>query len=184
MIIPEQPSENILVLRQFWSADTCAAAIRRSEQIGYSMATVQTERGPRRMDFLRNNDRVMLDDPLLAARIWDEMRSYAPAVIGKSKAVGPNERFRFYRYQPGQVFRRHRDQSFIRSSQEASYYTLLIYLNDDFEGGATTFGNLSVVPQCGMALIFLHQLEHEGTAVTKGVKYVLRTDIMYLPGDA
>jgi hypothetical protein len=30
-----------------------------------------------------------------------------------------------------------------------------------------------------MALIFLHSLYHEGSEVTQGVKYVLRTDIMY-----
>jgi len=30
-----------------------------------------------------------------------------------------------------------------------------------------------------MALWFLHALPHEGATVSKGVKYVLRTDIMY-----
>ena len=30
-----------------------------------------------------------------------------------------------------------------------------------------------------MALIFLHSLYHEGNEVTQGVKYVLRSDVMY-----
>jgi hypothetical protein len=32
-----------------------------------------------------------------------------------------------------------------------------------------------------MALIFEHQLLHEGAAVTQGRKYVLRSDVMYNP---
>jgi hypothetical protein len=36
-----------------------------------------------------------------------------------------------------------------------------------------------VRPKQGMALLFLHDLYHEGSEVTQGVKYVLRSDIMY-----
>jgi len=55
----------------------------------------------------------------------------------------------------------------------------MIYLNEDYEGGQTRFSNISIEPKTGTALIFLHSLEHEGSAVTSGVKYVLRSDIMY-----
>jgi hypothetical protein len=36
-----------------------------------------------------------------------------------------------------------------------------------------------VVPRIGSALIFHHYLEHEGSEVVEGTKYVLRTDIIY-----
>jgi hypothetical protein len=55
----------------------------------------------------------------------------------------------------------------------------MIYLNDNFNGGATTFNDLVVLPKKGMALVFYHYFEHEGAEVTEGTKYVLRTDIMY-----
>ena len=55
----------------------------------------------------------------------------------------------------------------------------MIYLNDDFEGGETSFDTISIKGEKGMMLIFLHSLSHEGKEVTKGIKYVLRTDIMY-----
>ena len=55
----------------------------------------------------------------------------------------------------------------------------MIYLHDNFEGGETTFKGISIRPKQGMALLFLHNLYHEGSEVTKGVKYVLRTDVMY-----
>jgi 2OG-Fe(II) oxygenase superfamily len=71
-----------------------------------------------------------------------------------------------------------------------SYLTFLIYLNHDFEGGETKFylpHHLArgVVPKAGSILIFpqgnLASLIHEGAAVTKGVKYVIRTDVLYRP---
>jgi 2OG-Fe(II) oxygenase superfamily len=71
-----------------------------------------------------------------------------------------------------------------------SYLTFLIYLNHDFEGGETKFylpHHLArgVVPRAGSILIFpqgnLASLIHEGAAVTKGVKYVIRTDVLYRP---
>ena len=52
-------------------------------------------------------------------------------------------------------------------------------LNDGFEGGDTQFQWESVKPQRGMALVFPHRLSHQGSAVSSGVKYVLRTDVMY-----
>jgi prolyl 4-hydroxylase len=40
-----------------------------------------------------------------------------------------------------------------------------------------------VTPEAGLALIFDHDLLHEGAAVLEGQKYVLRSDVMYgLPG--
>jgi len=47
------------------------------------------------------------------------------------------------------------------------------------EGGATNFKDISIKPETGMALIFKHELLHEGAKVTAGLKYVLRSDVMY-----
>jgi len=75
-----------------------------------------------------------------------------------------------------------------------SRYTFLIYLNENFEGGGTTFyvpgaevGHLearAVSPRMGCALLFPHggsqgSLVHEGSAPSEGVKYVIRTDVLY-----
>jgi len=88
--------------------------------------------------------------------------------------------FRIYKYSSGQRFKMHRDGSYIRNENEKSFYTFLIYLNDDFEGGETEFENLfTVAPKKGSALVFYHPLRHEGKTLISGLKYVLRTDIMY-----
>jgi len=172
-------TNNIFTIDNFWSQQECDEFISKSEAIGYEPATIETEKGQKLIESVRNNNRVIYTDPILAHDLWQHIASFAPKQIGNSKAVGLNELFRFYRYEAGQEFKRHRDQSYIRSEIEASYYTFMIYLNDNYEGGETTFNNLTIQPKQGTALIFLHDLEHEGSSVKKGIKYVLRTDIMF-----
>jgi prolyl 4-hydroxylase len=174
-----QLRKNIYLIDNFWSPERCEDFIRKTETIGYEPATIETENGPRLVDFIRNNNRVIYKDFPLAQDLWLELKPYAPLEIGDSIAIGLNELFRFYKYQPGQQFKKHRDQSYIRNNEEASYFTFMIYLNNDFKGGATTFDDLVITPKKGSALIFYHSLEHEGSEVLEGVKYVLRTDIMF-----
>jgi hypothetical protein len=97
------------------------------------------------------------------------------------RVVGINERFRCYRYTPGQRFALHADGTFARSREERSLLTFLIYLNQGMSGGETAFPEQGqcIVPQTGMALLFQHPILHEGCAVREGKKYVLRTDVMY-----
>lgn len=170
---------SIWTIPHFWSAEKCIAFIERSEQMGYKEALVETESGPRKVTHIRNNERVLFTDTALAQSLWSAVKSHIPAQLGNSRAVGLNELIRCYKYQPGHVFRRHRDQSFLRDNGDASYLTLMIYLNDTFEGGSTRFQHREVLPEQGTCLLFLHDLEHEGTTVVKGTKYVLRTDVMY-----
>ncbi len=55
----------------------------------------------------------------------------------------------------------------------------MLYLNDGFEGGSTQFPWDKIKPVEGMALVFPHRLLYQGSKVASGVKYVLRTDVMY-----
>eukprot|EP01118_Nematostelium_gracile_P001613 TRINITY_DN11676_c0_g1_i3.p1 TRINITY_DN11676_c0_g1~~TRINITY_DN11676_c0_g1_i3.p1 ORF type:complete len:145 (-),score=29.82 TRINITY_DN11676_c0_g1_i3:8-442(-) len=99
----------------------------------------------------------------------------------------------FYRYEEGQKFVRHFDGYEYGSmvyTQNADKkpqpkMTFLVYLNDSFEGGKTTFFNtkgteiLAVEPTTGNALVYTQKLLHEGSVVTGGRKYVLRSDILF-----
>lgn len=68
--------------------------------------------------------------------------------------------------------------------KEKSNYTLLIYLNDNFKGGYTTFydNNLkktvSIKPKKGMALLFDISLWHKGCKILKGEKYWVGCEII------
>ena len=111
-----------------------------------------------------------------------------------------NERMRFLKYGPGQYFRPHFDGQFrVPGGDEVSLFTLHLYLNGVGEegilkegkegrlkGGATTFHSddishdVDVVPMTGRVLIFQHRgLMHSGADVLEGVKYTLRTDLMF-----
>ena len=170
---------SISTIDNFWTKQECEDFIMKSEGIGYEPATVETENGQQVLVTVRNNNRVIYNDTVLADNLWQQLKPFAPKKIGNSHSIGLNELFRFYKYQVAQQFKRHRDQSFIRNDIEASYFTFMIYLNDNYQGGDTTFNNLTIKPKQGMALIFQHDLEHEGSPVTQGIKYVLRTDIMF-----
>ncbi len=172
-------TNKIFTIENFWKEQECRDFIVKSEALGYEPATIDTEKGQIVLETIRNNNRVIYKDFILSDKIWQQLKPFAPAKIGNSNAVGLNELFRFYKYQPGQEFKKHRDQSYIRNETEASYFTFMIYLNDDYEGGETTFTNITIQPKQGTALIFFHDLEHEGCAVKQGIKYVLRSDIMF-----
>lgn len=172
-------AENIFVIPGFLSYKECAELISMSEGIGYTAATVETDTGAKLIMDVRSNRRLLYKDEILASRLWKRVKDNIPEKIGNSKAMGLNELFRFYKYEPGEQFKRHTDESYIRNEEEASYYTFLMYLNDDYSGGETVFNELQVKGAKGKLLVFLHSLEHEGAAVTAGTKYVLRTDIMY-----
>ncbi|HEU4408130.1 MAG TPA: 2OG-Fe(II) oxygenase [Polyangiaceae bacterium] len=170
----------IMTLPGVLSPAECASLIDFAERQGFGDAPVSTGLGFVMMPELRNNTRVMVDDLARAAELWRRVEHAVPRARGASRAVGLNERFRFYRYDVGQRFGWHRDGAFDRSGRERSHLTLMFYLNDDFEGGATEFDDgLVVTPRRGSALVFAHPVRHQGAAVTRGRKYVLRTDVMY-----
>ncbi len=172
-------SNFIFTIDNFWTKQECDSYIAISESKGYEPATVDTEKGAIVVETVRNNNRVIFADFELAEKLWNQLQPLAPNQIGNCHAVGLNELFRFYKYEVGQQFKRHKDQSYIRNEFEASYYTFMIYLNDDYVGGETAFADLTIQPKQGTALVFLHDIEHQGSPVKEGVKYVLRTDIMY-----
>jgi predicted 2-oxoglutarate/Fe(II)-dependent dioxygenase YbiX len=177
---------SIFVVENVYSREECQAWIAFSETHVYEAAPIaQVVVAPD----VRNNTRVVLDDVPRAAAIFERLAPHLPVELEAGwRLCGFNERLRFYRYEAGQRFAWHNDGVFYRSLDEWSRFTLMIYLNDDFEGGNTIFqvesvpdGLLRVAPRAGMALLFRHDevLLHTGDLVTRGKKYVLRTDVMY-----
>ena len=137
----------------------------------------------------------------------------------KLQFAGLNRRWRIYRYAPGgvQSFAPHIDAAFPPSGLTAdgtdilwdisdgtivSRLTLLLYLNDNFQGGETVFYHTSlpplkvlqaVQPVTGSVLVFpqavgeaavdyarRHWPLHEGSPVRTGApKYVIRSDVLF-----
>lgn len=139
---------------------------------------------------IRNNDRIAFTDLDLALDMWARIQPSVPQQFEGGVAVALDENFRFYRYDPGQQFNRHRDGVAERSPTVRSRLSCLFYLADGFTGGETAFFAETsndgvreelavVVPRTGDALLFRHEIWHEGRPVHGGRKYVLRTDVFY-----
>jgi predicted 2-oxoglutarate/Fe(II)-dependent dioxygenase YbiX len=181
---------NLFTVPNFLSPDECRALIARGESLGFEAASVATAAGPQMLTNVRNNDRVTFEDPAYAQSLWPRVLPHLPPSTDGAKPIGLSERFRFYRYDPSQRFKGHRDGVVERSPTEKTRLTFMIYLNDDFAGGETVFysedrvGGLrqvvaSVRPATGTALCFAHEWWHEGAPVTSGRKYVLRSDVFF-----
>lgn len=173
----------VFLIEDFLSSEECDAYVEFSRTQEFEEAKINSGGIQVMNKGVRNNDRILFFDTDLAETLWKRVKGFIPEEIGSYNAEGLNEMFRIYRYTKGQQFRMHRDGSYRRSDQECSFYSFIIYLNDDFEGGETEFRRLfTVEPKKGTALIFLHPHLHEGKELIEGVKYVLRTDIMYKVG--
>jgi len=172
-------TEQIWTIDNFLSIEECEALITLSENIGYNEAEVSLASGAQMMKGLRNNYRILYEDAPLALGYWAKLKAYCPEEIEDTYATGLNEQFRFYKYELNQRFKRHIDGRFKRNEQEESRITFMIYLNDEFEGGETSFDTVTIQPKTGTALCFIHELKHEGCPVKNGIKYALRSDVMY-----
>ena len=172
-------SDEIFTVSNFFTPEECEASIQRAESAGFADAPINSAFGPQIRRDVRNNTRVMIDDVDCACTLWQRAAVYVPKYRRDWEAVGVNERLRFYRYDIGQQFEWHYDGAFERANGELSQLTFMVYLNDEFEGGETSFDAVTIVPERGMALFFVHQIRHKGQPVIRGRKYVLRTDVMY-----
>jgi prolyl 4-hydroxylase len=174
-------TNTILTIDEVATPQECDEWIALAEGIGFTDAPITTARGFVMAPEIRNNRRVILDDAKRADALWERLASAIPERPGY-RAIGLNERLRFYRYSPGQHFAWHRDGAYQNDHGHRSQLTLMVYLNDGFQGGETEFDvgeRLAVRPRRGMALVFSHPVRHQGAAVKSGRKYVLRTDVMF-----
>jgi WD40 repeat protein len=166
----------------------CARAIAEAERQGFEKTAGLYP--PR----YRDNDRLVRDDERLARVLFKRLRSILPErviVDGTGwSLVGLNSRFRWCRYREGQGFCVHRDGAHSPAPDVRSLLTCQLYLNDAgaFHGGRTRFYESSaadarlsgfVAAETGAAIVFDHNLWHDGERVTSGTKYVMRTDVMY-----
>ena len=191
------------VILNVLSPSECASLSTISEVMGYTPDHPQSRPAPSGIgacEWLLHTDTTNV----LLARC----RPHLPPELSGGRLAGINARCRFFRYTDsnGAVYRPHIDGSWPGSGVDPgsgkyvhdlygdrrSRLTFLIYLNDGFAGGCTTFympsvgGGLrarGVQPRAGAVLCFPQgntaSLLHEGSAVTKGTKDVIRTDVLY-----
>lgn len=194
------------------SLEECQRLIKLTETFGYlEDAAVSLPRS------IRHNDSLtwVVDDATNAI-IWQRCQTLLQDDhefnTGKA-ALGINSRFRFYRYGQGDYFAPHTDGSWPGSriiddelianayDDRWSQLTFLLFLSEDYTGGATQFyisrdkpvrparhpDNADIVnvrTALGGALCFPHGMHplhclHSSQEITSGTKYIMRSDILF-----
>jgi prolyl 4-hydroxylase len=186
----------IYLLRQLMTPSECRALIEEARRIGFTQAGLAIGDEQYRVnEKARNNKRVIIESRELAQTLWRRAKKQLNQTHEGARVVGLNERFRIYQYEAGQYFAPHYDLR-MKLPDGESRESFMIYLNENFEGGTTRFfeqkprgehrsrkrnnhERFSVKAPTGGAVVFDHLLLHEGSAVTKGIKYAVRTDVVY-----
>jgi predicted 2-oxoglutarate/Fe(II)-dependent dioxygenase YbiX len=171
-------TNRVFSIPQFLTKAECADLIALAESNGFVSAGVRTAEGQKAMPAIRNNERAMFESRAWAATLWKRLSSVSLPSIESKVPVGLPKDLRFYKYSNGQRFKMHKDGPWTENGI-SSALTFLIYLNEDFVGGATDFRDFQISPATGTALLFIHDTWHEGASVTEGIKYVLRSDVLY-----
>lgn len=203
---------NLHLIRDALTPEECTQIIGAAEKIGFTPdAPIRAE--GEEVSILAHNFYWVADEAFCDG-LWKRVESFVPSKLAGRQVRGLNRRFRVYRYVPGAEYRAHIDGAWPPSgisaedkyiydssppeAKQSSLFTFLIYLNDEFESGETTYflpgpreGTLNAYPLKpiqGSIALFPHgevdgNLLHEGTGVRKGdrpsAKYVIRTDVEY-----
>lgn len=171
-------TDGVFSIPGFLSPSECSDLIALAEREGFSVADVRTAAGNQSLPRVRNNERVVFESPPWIDLLWQRLGSIALPELQGERAQGLPKALRFYKYSPGQRFKMHKDGPWVEGGL-TSKLTLLVYLNEEFSGGDTDFRAFRIIPKTGSALVFVHDTWHEGAILTEGVKYVLRSDVLY-----
>ncbi|KAG6844760.1 hypothetical protein H0H87_003983 [Tephrocybe sp. NHM501043] len=197
------------IINDVFEMAECSALVIAAEKVGL-IPDEPTAGSATQLASVLAHNLIWLADTDFLGILYSRIVQHLPQKVHGGAVKGINARFRLYRYRPGALYRPHIDgawpasalnettspPSYTYDSDPTVYsrLTLLIYLNDDFDGGCTTFflpssthGILEarpVKPRAGTVCVFPHgaakgSLLHEGSGVTDGAKYVIRTEILY-----
>ncbi|MDB4956211.1 MAG: 2OG-Fe(II) oxygenase [Myxococcales bacterium] len=171
-----------------YSRAECASVLASVHDAEWLSGTVNRASGREIDENVRNNLIAIVRDPNVGATLWKRIEPHLPGAMSSGwdgprrtvRVIGLFEPLRIYRYEVGHHFGLHTDQSYSRAGAR-SLLTLLLYLDDDFDGGETDFPDQgrTIAPRAGDALWFQHAVLHAGKRVSRGVKHVLRTDVLY-----
>lgn len=170
------------------SVKWCEEAIADAEKRGFVDASLYTDRnGVEYFNYeRRKSKRCIIDvEPAVVEGIWERICDVVPATWADGAAVvGINPRLRVLKYLPGGEFKIHADGQYRAPNGDESKLTILIYLNDNYTGAYTTLvlddgRHVPIVPHTGDIAIQDQDILHYVPPLEDGVKYVIRTDIMY-----
>lgn len=200
--LPGSPPEVAFLVDALLSESLCKSMVEIAEARGFEAARLNGDRpgggypdsGMRKCLVCEIIDAPLANalwqrlKPVLDSLQWEGLCTSFPHGTGSWQPSGVHSRFRIFRYDQGDYFKPHVDNGCVVSAKEQSFLTVVIYLNgaDEMTGGGTKFHAMRaavpptfVRPLAGNMLCFDHQLYHEGEGLETGIKYIMRTDIMF-----
>lgn len=164
----------------------------KTEQIGKWKTYIENSHNLRKFNNNQDFKNGKVVAPEMSTFIWNQIRDYLPPnytdINGRTwKFIGVSKYIMFASILPGQSFPIHTDTGaeFNIQTGEESKFTLLIYLNDDFNGGRTVFYDslsfektVEIVPVCGRTLLFDIDFFHSGEQVLTGEKKWIGTELV------
>jgi hypothetical protein len=182
-----------IVLDNILTEKECKDCISISEAKGFTAASLHTDSdGNEYFSSIRKSKRCIIDSQEFADKLWKRIQHVVPTewngmqlYFGKNKSP-INERLRILKYDtPGDEFKPHSDGQYRGENGSMSIFTVLIYLNTDYDGAFTHFLTLdqgswiAINPLVGRVTIQDQQLVHCVPKLKDGCKYAIRTEIMY-----
>jgi hypothetical protein len=191
------------------SPEECQTWIKKAEHVNLETGDFIFKTGLKGYERMKTGGRrhsstTIIEDPHFAQRVDTLLQgpdSYVPMKLSNGMEFkGVRNTFLLSRYYPGQYFAPHFDGQLVAAAREPlagslSQFTCVLYLSDDFEGGATLYlpgtnddnthwsevqkpAALRPKPGCGC----IHRqgtVIHSGAKVLSGVKYIIQFGLMY-----
>lgn len=188
-----QPTPNdvfqIVEIAHFLSKEECEYLIKIAKEKGMEKSMVYTDNGDMVDSSVRISEQTWLydTDNEFVKQISQRIAKFVNMPVENQEAM------QLLHYHPGGMYNPHHDacegdeDSCFRMNKNGGprLLTVIVYLNDDFEGGGTDFPNvgITVQPVQGKAVIFnnvdmytheiLQDSLHAGLPVTNGEKWML-----------
>lgn len=218
-------NDQIFTLDSVISTNKCNSIIDTANSKGWNSSSPSGGgHGRTGKEDARTNKFCVFHDTELSERLFDTVKSSLPTdltflgqnvyfnSVTKGSEWTPKlvyDKMRVYKYEVGDSFPEHIDykvkRTVFRDGREyiqQSFLSLLVYLNEDFEGGQTGYWpdhngihcrflraeeklgskkshQIMIKPKTGMMVVQDQNILHEGLPTLKGNKYILRTDIIH-----
>ncbi|AGF85712.1 hypothetical protein QJ854_gp070 [Moumouvirus goulette] len=204
IILDLDTSQELIVIDNLLSKNECEQIINDTQNLHKSLNNefLSKDRDAKRLLNINEIMSKILYNRIKHINFGNDLKPFGFGTGGIWKFSSINPCFRHSYYEgPCNGFAPHRDSSYIKDENNRSILTLLIYLNDDFIGGDTTFiksknerkiGDIvneelfggfeeifdNKIKQ-GSAIIFNHDIIHCGKPIISGTKYIIRSDLVF-----
>jgi len=171
-----QLGRRIYQIRNAVSPSVCRDYMQQGDRVGWSPSNI-SELNP---SYSRSQACINIDTRALFAAI----RHTAPPRLDDMDIVSlAEQRTQLMRYREGEYFGVHTDSPLVAQDGAITKLSLVLYLNDDYAGGETVFPDLAldVKPEVGKILLFPPDLLHMSKPISRGTKYIIRSEVLYRP---